>query len=149
MVDLRPQMTAKINGTDVRFMVDSGAFWSVISPASAAELNLSTRPTPIEFFMRGANGSASTSVTKIKDFTLGGVTIHDIDFLVGGSQIDSGSVGVRSRPRRNPNDEAGGLVQQDGTGVLGRQIRGRLFGDRYRIKGADLIRDWSRLDQWH
>jgi predicted aspartyl protease/tetratricopeptide (TPR) repeat protein len=94
MVDLRPQMTAKINGTDVQFMVDSGAFWSVISPASAAELNLSTRPTPIEFFMTGANGSASTSITKVKEFTLPGVTLHNIDFLVGGSQIDSGSVGV-------------------------------------------------------
>jgi predicted aspartyl protease/tetratricopeptide (TPR) repeat protein len=94
MVDLRPQMTAKINGTDVRFMVDSGAFWSVISPASAAELNLSTRPTPIEFFMRGANGSANTSITKVKELTLPGVTLHNIDFLVGGSQIDSGSVGV-------------------------------------------------------
>jgi hypothetical protein len=49
MVGLRPQMTAKVNGADVRFMVDSGAFFSVISPASAAELNLVTRPTPIEF----------------------------------------------------------------------------------------------------
>ena len=94
MVDLRPQMTAKINGTDVRFMVDSGSFWSVISPASAAELNLSTRPAPIEFFITGANGSASTSITKVKEFTLPGVTLHNIDFLVGGSQIDSGSVGV-------------------------------------------------------
>jgi tetratricopeptide (TPR) repeat protein/predicted aspartyl protease len=94
MVDLRPQMTAKINGTDVRFMVDSGSFWSVISPASAAELNLSTRPAPIEFFITGANGSASTSITKVKEFTLPGVTLHNIDFLVGGSQIDSGSIGV-------------------------------------------------------
>ena len=94
MVGLRPQMTAKVNGADVRFMVDSGAFFSIISPASAAELNLVTRPTPIWFFMRGANGSASTSVAKVKDFTLAGVTLHDIDFLVGGSQIDSGSVGV-------------------------------------------------------
>ncbi len=94
MVDLRPQMTAKINGTDVRFMVDSGAFYSIISPASAAELNLFTRPTPIEFFMRGANGSASTSITKVKDFTLAGATLHDVEFLVGGSQIDNGSVGV-------------------------------------------------------
>jgi len=92
MVDLRPQMTAKINGTDVRFMVDSGSFWSVISPASAAELNLVTRPTPIE--LRGANGSASTSVTNIKEFTLPGATLHNVDFLVGGSQIDNGSVGV-------------------------------------------------------
>jgi tetratricopeptide (TPR) repeat protein/predicted aspartyl protease len=95
MVDLRPLMTAKINGTDVRFMVDSGAFWSVISPASAAELNLSTRPAPMGFFMRGANGSASTAITEVKDFGLpGNVTLHNVEFLVAGSQIDRTSVGV-------------------------------------------------------
>jgi Aspartyl protease len=95
MVDLRPLMTAKVNGTDVRFMVDSGAFWSVISPASAAELNLSTRPTPISFFMRGANGSASTLIAKVKEFALpGNVPWRDVDFLVGGSQVDRDSVGV-------------------------------------------------------
>src|ERR1700728_4172897 len=59
MVDLRPQMTAKINGTDVRLMVDSGAFYSIISPASAAELNLSMRSAPFGFYVRGVNGSAS------------------------------------------------------------------------------------------
>ncbi len=94
MMDRRPQMTAKINGTDVRFMVDSGAFYSVISPASAAELNLSTRPAPFGFFLRGINGSASASITTVKEFTLPGATLHGIDFLVAGSQIDRGSVGV-------------------------------------------------------
>lgn len=94
MVDLRPQMIAKINGTDVRLMVDSGSFFSIISPASAAELNLSTRPAPFGFFVRGVNGSASASITRVKEFGLPGVTLHDIEFLVGGSQIDRGSVGV-------------------------------------------------------
>jgi tetratricopeptide (TPR) repeat protein/predicted aspartyl protease len=94
MVDLRPQMSAKINGTDVRLMVDSGAFFSIISPASAAELDLVTRPAPTGVYLRGANGSASTSVTKVKEFKLAGATLHNVDFLVGGSQIDSGGVGV-------------------------------------------------------
>src|SRR6202044_2315333 len=67
MVDLRPQMTAKINGTDVRLMVDSGAFYSIISPASAAELKLSTRPAPFGFYVRGVNGSASASITRVKE----------------------------------------------------------------------------------
>jgi tetratricopeptide (TPR) repeat protein/predicted aspartyl protease len=93
MVDLRPQMTAKINGTDVRLMVDSGAFFSIISPASAAELNLSTR-SPFGFYVRGVNGNASASITKVKEFTIPGVTLHDIEFIVAGSQIDRGSVGV-------------------------------------------------------
>jgi tetratricopeptide (TPR) repeat protein len=94
MVDLRPQMTAKINGTDVRLMVDSGAFFSVISPASAAELHLPTRPAPFGFYVHGVNGNASASITRVKEFTIPGVTLHDIEFIVAGSQIDRGSVGV-------------------------------------------------------
>jgi tetratricopeptide (TPR) repeat protein/predicted aspartyl protease len=94
MVDLRPQMTAKINGTDVRLTVDTGAFYSFISPASAAELNLSTRPAPFGLVVRGVNGSVSTSITRVKEFTIPGVTLHDIEFLVGGSQVDRGSVGL-------------------------------------------------------
>ncbi len=94
MVDLRPQVTAKMNGTDVRLMVDSGAFFSIISPASAAQLKLATYPAPFGFFVGGVNGSASASITRVKEFTLPGVTLHDVEFLVAGSQIDSGSVGV-------------------------------------------------------
>jgi tetratricopeptide (TPR) repeat protein len=94
MVDLRPEMSAKINGTDVRLLVDSGAFFSILSPASAAELNLPTHAMPTGYYLRGVNGSANASQTKVKDFTLAGVTLHDIEFLVAGSQIDQGSVGV-------------------------------------------------------
>jgi tetratricopeptide (TPR) repeat protein/predicted aspartyl protease len=94
MVDLRPEMTAKINGTDVRLLVDSGAFYSTLSPASAAELNLQTRPMPTGFYVRGVNGGASASQARVKDFTFSGLTLHDIGFLVAGSQIDRGTVGV-------------------------------------------------------
>ncbi len=94
MVDLVPQMTAKINGTDVRLLVDSGANFSNISPASAAELNLATRPAPMELVLRGVNGSLSVSIAMVKEFTLPGVTLHDIEFTVAGSEIGRGSVGL-------------------------------------------------------
>ena len=94
MVDLRPQVTAKLNGRDVRLLVDSGAFFSILSPANAAELNLKERSAPFGLFVRGVNGSANASVVKVKEFTLPGVTLHDVDFIVAGSQIDRGSVGV-------------------------------------------------------
>ena len=94
MTGMGPLTTAKVNGTDVRFMVDSGAFWSVISPASAAELKLSTHPAPFGFYMVGVGGARTDiSLTKVKEFTLAGFSFHNVDFLVGGSQVDAG-IGV-------------------------------------------------------
>lgn len=40
MVGLRPMVPAKVNGKDVQFIADSGAFWSTIGPVAAAELGL-------------------------------------------------------------------------------------------------------------
>jgi tetratricopeptide (TPR) repeat protein/predicted aspartyl protease len=95
MTNLQPLMTAKINDTDVRFVVDSGAFYSVISPASAAELKLSTSLAPFGFYMSGVGGGkADVSIAKVKVFTLAGVSVPNVSFLVGGSQIGEGSIGV-------------------------------------------------------
>jgi len=67
----RPLMTAGINGTDVQFMVDSGAFYSIISPASASELKLETHFAPFGLFVRGVGGGrADVSVATVKTFTL-------------------------------------------------------------------------------
>src|ERR1022692_4518358 len=46
MSNLRPLMSAKINDTDVQLLVDSGAFYSMLSGAAAAELNLPMQPAP-------------------------------------------------------------------------------------------------------
>jgi tetratricopeptide (TPR) repeat protein/predicted aspartyl protease len=94
MVGMRPLMTASINDVDVRFVVDSGAFYSMISAASAAELKLKTSPAPFGFFLRGAHGTADVSIATVKTFTLTGVPLHDVDFLVGGSEAGQGSIGV-------------------------------------------------------
>jgi predicted aspartyl protease len=94
MSNLQPLMEAKINGKDVRFLVDSGAFFSIISPASAKELGLPTSFAPPGFFMTGVGGSsAQASVAHVKEFTLAGVPLHNIDFIVGGSSPGSDSVG--------------------------------------------------------
>jgi tetratricopeptide (TPR) repeat protein len=95
MTNLRPLMTAKVNGTEVHFLVDSGAFFSIISPASAAELKLATYPAPFGFYIKGVGGgTADALIARVKDFTLAGVALHNIEFLVGGSEIGSGSIGV-------------------------------------------------------
>ena len=95
MTDLRPLMTAKINGVDVHFMLDSGAFYSTLSAASAAELKLKTRSAPFGFYVTGVGGAtADMSIATVAVFTLAGVPLHNVDFLVGGSTIGTDNVGV-------------------------------------------------------
>lgn len=91
MVGDKPMVDTSINGQPARFVVDSGAFFSVISPGSAAALGLKLSAAPPGFTLRGIGGSASVSVTKVKDFTLAGVPIHNIDFIVGGSAVGTGA----------------------------------------------------------
>jgi tetratricopeptide (TPR) repeat protein/predicted aspartyl protease len=87
-----PMIAVKINGMPVRLMADSGAFFSVISPGSAQSLHLPLGPAPFGFYMRGINGTASVSVATVKTFTLAGIDLPRVQFLVGGSE--TGGAGV-------------------------------------------------------
>ena len=70
MVGARPLAPAKINGSDVRFLVDSGAFFSTLSSAAAQEFDLHTMPAPFGFTLEGVGGKADVSLTRVKRFTL-------------------------------------------------------------------------------
>ncbi|HEY5070801.1 MAG TPA: aspartyl protease family protein [Caulobacteraceae bacterium] len=85
MDGLRPMVAAKINDADALFIADSGAYFSVLSPASAARFGLILRPAPANWTMAGAGGPVRIWVTTAKRFTLVGVTFPNVDFIVGGS----------------------------------------------------------------
>jgi tetratricopeptide (TPR) repeat protein/predicted aspartyl protease len=85
MQGTRPLTELGINGHPLQFIVDSGAFYSTISPGTAAELGLKLEPSPVQ--MVGIGGEAgTTSVATVKSVDLAGVALHDIDFIVGGSE---------------------------------------------------------------
>jgi tetratricopeptide (TPR) repeat protein/predicted aspartyl protease len=95
MSDLKPILTAKINGEDARFIADSGAFFSMITEASAAEFNLKLAPAPWGLYVKGIGGNVDPSIATVKVFTLAGIPIKDVQFLVGGSTFGgSENVGV-------------------------------------------------------
>lgn len=94
MSGLRPTLTAKINGTDAQFLLDSGAFYSMISSATAAQFNLRQRAAPFGFRVKGVGGSTEASIATVRAFTLAGVSLRDIEFLVGGSEAGSGTIGI-------------------------------------------------------
>jgi tetratricopeptide (TPR) repeat protein/predicted aspartyl protease len=88
----RPMVAATVNGIPSRFIADSGAFFSILSPGAAAAAKLRLMPAPPWFRISGLGGTASVSLVKVKDFALGGVTFHDVDFIVGGT--DTGTTGL-------------------------------------------------------
>jgi len=97
MSGLRPLVNAKINGTDVRFILDSGAFYSMINPASAAALKLHTYPAPPGFLVTGIGGAIRVDLTKTDNFDLNGISLHDVGFIVGGNDESGESVGLLGR----------------------------------------------------
>ncbi len=94
MAGTRPLVQAKINGADATFLADSGAFYSMISTASALQYGLRLRPAPFGYEVRGIGGAADVQLTTVKVFTLLGTDLRNIEFLVGGSEAGSGAVGM-------------------------------------------------------
>jgi tetratricopeptide (TPR) repeat protein/predicted aspartyl protease len=95
MSNLKPVVTAQINGVDARFVADSGAFFSMITQAGAAQYNLKLGAAPFGLYIKGIGGTVEPSVATVKVFTLAGIPVHNVEFLVGGSTIGrSESIGV-------------------------------------------------------
>jgi tetratricopeptide (TPR) repeat protein len=101
MDGLRPTVEAQINGSPALFTLDSGAFWSMLSPASAQQyaLRLDYNRVP-GLYVRGIGGNAGTgssggiAITTVKTFTVFNVPFHNMDFIVGGSEPGQGTVGL-------------------------------------------------------
>jgi tetratricopeptide (TPR) repeat protein/predicted aspartyl protease len=87
MSSLKPLITAKINGEDAQFVADSGAFFSMITAASAAQYKLKLSSAPFGLYVKGIGGNVETSIATVKVFTFAGLPVHDLKFLVGGSTI--------------------------------------------------------------
>jgi predicted aspartyl protease len=90
----RPFVQAKINGKDARFLIDSGAFFSMMSEAVAAEYQLKVGRPQFKFYVRGVGGDVSPGLATVKVFTLADSDIPNVNFLVGGSESGEDSVGV-------------------------------------------------------
>ena len=94
MEGMRPLVHAAINGKDEIFIADSGAFFSMLTPAAAHELNLSLEPANPGFNVSGVGGSAQVWITSVPKFTLFGLDLPKVPFLVLGNDLDHGAVGV-------------------------------------------------------
>ncbi|MEO8315314.1 MAG: aspartyl protease family protein [Pseudomonadota bacterium] len=127
MQDSQPLIAAKINGKDVKFMIDSGAFFSVLSPASAEALNLPKELAPADFTIKGVGGTSQPMIARVRDFGLAGAVVNNMEFLVAGSS-NGEAVGVLGQ-----NVLAFADIEYDlGTGVI-RMMRAENCKDSARV----------------
>jgi predicted aspartyl protease len=84
--DNRVYVPVKINGTDKTMLVDTGGFFTEITSAAAAEMNLQTRHTGVEV-VGLAGDTTDTAVTT--SFALGNLRASSMDFMImpGGHQL--------------------------------------------------------------
>jgi len=93
MEGMRASVPVKVDGKQTRFWLDSGAWFSIMSLAKAQELGLAVTAAPKGLTMSGIGGSFRPKIARIKDFAVVGAELHDVDFLVGGSDAGNGFIG--------------------------------------------------------
>ncbi|THD78221.1 MAG: hypothetical protein E7812_11615 [Phenylobacterium sp.] len=83
---------AKVGGADATLILDTGAFFNGLTAASAQGLGLKGHPVPSALRIGGPNGTG-WQVTTVPELTLGGVTLRNVDFLIGGGIAEVGAAG--------------------------------------------------------
>jgi len=97
IVGTRAIATVDINGTKVPLLVDSGATFSTLTDATAAQLNLSMHALPVDFHVSGLLGRVQARLTTVDHLKLGNGDLPDMDFIVGGNELDAGAMGLLGR----------------------------------------------------
>lgn len=93
----RPIATVTLNSTEVSMLVDSGAFFSMLSPSAAAQLDLPLRNLPFEMRLEGYTGSIEARMTRVERLGLRGAEIPKVPFIVGGNEMGAGIMGLLGR----------------------------------------------------
>ena len=90
--------TLGINGTKIPLLVDTGAFFSILTRASTEELGLKLEHLPFGFSVDGIAGKmVDPRMTTVDHLQLLSGEIPDIEFVVGGNDSGLGGMGLLGR----------------------------------------------------
>jgi len=92
MNGLHPTVTAEINGKDALFTINTGSWWSSITPAAAEQYQL--KPQSNRTINETANNySRTVGVTTVGTFTVFSTSFQKIEFIVGRNASETGAAG--------------------------------------------------------
>ncbi|HXA39510.1 MAG TPA: aspartyl protease family protein [Phenylobacterium sp.] len=94
MEGLRPTMIAQINGQDAKFLVDTGAFFSGVTPDTSARYGMKRSVAPFGMTVQGVGGQKrDIQAVAADNFTFAGVGFRNTQFVVLGRIGGDGIVG--------------------------------------------------------
>ena len=87
-------ITASVNGTKRRFLVDTGATLTAISPDTAEAGRVAQKPIPQAVLMHTANGTVRAELVTIDELRFGSVVARDLDAVVAPGLGDANVIGM-------------------------------------------------------
>ncbi|WP_423142721.1 retropepsin-like aspartic protease family protein [Parablastomonas sp. CN1-191] len=105
-------VTAKVNGTPLRFMVDTGATLTALSPEAAAQAGLRDAAMRQPVILRTANGPVEAKIATIGEMRFGNVVARDLDAVIAPGIGDTNVIGMNFLSRLK------GWRVEDGTMIL-------------------------------
>ena len=85
---------ASVNGAERRFLVDTGATLTAVSPSTARVAQLEEKPMPQAIMMRTANGTVQAQLTTIAELRFGSVVARDLDAVVAPGLGEANVIGM-------------------------------------------------------
>lgn len=82
-----PMVEAKVGGEPARFIVDTGAFFSLVTPRAAEKFKLKPIAGLEGLSLRGAVGSTAARGGNAASFALDRVELKKVDFLIAGDDL--------------------------------------------------------------
>ncbi|HKT84473.1 MAG TPA: TIGR02281 family clan AA aspartic protease [Novosphingobium sp.] len=87
-------ITARVNGVEQQFLVDTGATVTAVSPQTAELAGIESKPIRQSVLMRTANGVVQAEVATIDELSFGNVVARDLDTVVAPGLGDANVIGM-------------------------------------------------------
>jgi tetratricopeptide (TPR) repeat protein/predicted aspartyl protease len=105
MQGTQPIVTAKLNGQDAKFMIDTGDTFGVVSPETAQQYKMKRSIAPFGAMVRVPGGEQRRlEAVAANTFSFGGAGFHDVDFILAARPAGSGVAGAIGENLMGPFD---------------------------------------------
>lgn len=94
MIGPRATVSAKVNGRTTRFILDTGAMFSMMSGATAGSLGIEPGPEANDLKMAGLGGDVKIQRAFVDDLHIQGTSIDNAPFVIGGTDAGGALLGA-------------------------------------------------------